>query len=250
MNIQTEAQGLLSSFLRDLGASAGGLAEAPLLVAITACLEGLTVALHRVGPGPGFLALPVYLFLVGFVGTQRVWFLRIYRGKGLHRSEILPLTQAFLGRFLVLGLAIAIPFAAAAVVLGSVAVSSRVGLVALALALDVALTFVTSALALSTRSVRAAVGQGLRMIAETWPNGALYVLTPGLVVVGLSATAPHSSAGAFGAALLGAAAALIALWFKGAVVAFYLRLHPNVSDRGSADEEEPAGGRKAGRARR
>ena len=50
------------------------------------------------------ISLPILLFSIGWNGTQRIWFLRAFRGLGLSRSEGWGFTWRFLGRFLVLGL--------------------------------------------------------------------------------------------------------------------------------------------------
>ena len=54
------------------------------------------------------------------------------------------------------------------------------------LTLDVALTFVTPALAFRTRRVGEAVSLGLRMIRSDWPSCAAYVLAPPLALEAFS----------------------------------------------------------------
>ena len=112
-------------------------------------------------------------------------------------------------------------------------------LLAACLVADVALTFVTPALALSVRSCRESLRRGFRTLGETWPSCALYALTPGIAFVAISVWVP-TPGGVLGSALVAAAGGLLALWFKGAVVAFYLRLHPRVADSGAAYADEPA----------
>src|SRR5207245_11755367 len=103
-----------------------------------------------------------------------------------------------------------------------------------------ALTFVTPALALSVHSWKEALRRGTRTLRETWPSSALYALTPGIALFAVSALAPRPADGTFDIALVAAAGAVLALWCKGAVVAFYVRLHPTVSDSGAAYADEPA----------
>src|SRR5439155_25886579 len=57
------------------------------------------------------------------------------------------------------------------------------GLTAVAILLDFALTFVTPALAFSTRRAKEALAMGLRMIPSEWPRAALYVLVPPLAIL-------------------------------------------------------------------
>ena len=98
-----------------------------------------------------------------------------------------------------------------------------------ALLFDVLLTFVTPALAYTTRSVRAALRLGLRMLTKTWPRSAWYALTPGLVLVTAISFARRSPA----SFLMTAVVSVVALWFKGAVAAFYLRVLPELDGFGA-----------------
>jgi len=72
------------------------------------------------------------------------------------------------------------------------------------------------------------------MLRETWPASAWYALTPGLTLPALGFALPRSALGHWGKVLVGVSGALLALWFKGAVVAFYLRNHPEVGGDGAA----------------
>jgi hypothetical protein len=242
-------------FQRDLGQAAGVLVSDPLVPALTAVLTGGAVALSRLSHGWTVVVLPLDLFLLGFAGTQRVWFLRRFHFRSLDPDEIWSMTLAFVPRFLLLSLVTGVSLVALAFVLLGVGVPltfvSRAAahparrslgvLLGLCLLADVALTFVTPALALSVHSWRKALRRGLRMLGETWPASALYALTPGIAIFALSASAPpKSSDGTFEIALVAAAGAVLALWFKGAIVAFYVRRHPGGSDSGAADADEPA----------
>lgn len=242
-----------SSFSGDLRWSLQALRSAPVLVGLTGGLifvDGLLRAAARLrGAGVvAVLGLPIGLFLTGFLGTQRVWFARHHQGRVLRFSEVWPLTYAFVGRFIVLGLLAGFPLLLLFAV-GVAVIESRIAnhgphaqvrdlgqapLVVLLIGLDVALTFVVPILALTTRSVRAAIRQGLRMLVTTWPACAWYALAPGLTLTLLGVALPRSSLGTPGALVLGVVAGLVGLWLKGAVVSFYLREHPDVSPDGSA----------------
>jgi hypothetical protein len=67
------------------------------------------------------------------------------------------------------------------------------------------------------------------MIAATWPRSAWYVLTPGLVFTSFGYFLPRRSA----SILVAGVGATIALWFKGAIAAFYLRAHPETDGFGA-----------------
>src|SRR4030088_1700888 len=110
------ANGMWGQFRRDLGQAAGVLVGDPLLPALTAVLTGGTVALGRLGHGWAVLVLPLDLFLMGFAGTQRVWFLRGFRFRSLDPDEIWSMTLAFVPRFLLLSLVTVVSLVAAAFV--------------------------------------------------------------------------------------------------------------------------------------
>jgi hypothetical protein len=104
----------------------------------------------------------------------------------------------------------------------------------MSVALDLLLTFVTTELALRTRSASQALDAGIRMIRRTWPAAAYYVFVPPLAIQVLV----YQLAGIGGTSLIGilaaaAVAALISLLFKGAIAAFYLRQVPGISDDGA-----------------
>lgn len=243
-----------ATFRADLVRSARAWVSAPALVVLTLGLWLGYAGIDQIVTSPGaregvrFLTLPIGLFWAGFTGTQRIWYLRLFRGKSLRPGELLPITYAFIGRMVVLGL---VTFGVLGVALIGVAgitmarEASRgvgtphlpaffLGAVAVCvLVLDIALTFVVPALAFSTRSVRDALGRGLSMIRDTWPSSAWYVLTPGLTLSALGFALPRSAVGPWGRELIGMVGALLALLFKGAVVAFYLRHHPEVGDHGA-----------------
>ena len=252
MDRDREAFGLWQQFRRDLGQAAGVLVSDPLLPALTAVLTGGAVALGRLGHGWTVLMLPLDVFLLGFAGTQRVWFLRGFRFRSMNPGEIWPMTLAFIPRFLALSLVTGVSLVAATFVLQGLdlplsfashaAAHRSLGvLVGACLLADVALTFVTPALALSVYSWREALRRGLRMLWETWPASALYAFTPGITIFALSASAPpKSSDGTFDIGLVAAAGAVLALWFKGAIVALYVRRHPGITDGGATYADEPA----------
>ena len=101
----------------------------------------------------------------------------------------------------------------------------------LLVSMDFALTFVTPALAYTTRSAVRALRIGLAMILQTWPRCAFYVLCPPLAVNILSVVYPVSIPGA--RLVLDVVLALAWLLAKGAIAAFYLRERGSFSDDGA-----------------
>lgn len=215
-----------SGFLGDLASSARVLRRAPALIVITLVLS---LPVVRVSNRLLVLVIPFELVLAGFLGTQRVWFARLYSGDRLRGRDIWPITRSFIVRFVVLGVIVSVVSLGLTIALSLLHVPLRV-LFAVAigygLVLDVALTFVVPALALTTSSIRRAWRIGLRMIRQTWPSCAWYVFTPGLTLVALSQALRPSTSGLATMVATALVTSALALWFKGAIVAFYLRRNP------------------------
>jgi hypothetical protein len=214
-----------SVFKHDLGSSIEAIGLAPMLLVTAIVLELLGTFLGHIV----FLGLPLIVIEFGFFGTLRVWFARVYSGERLSRGEVISLTRSFVGRFFVLGLLVSIVLAPFLLLAREPHHSTDATLlipVALVLiAFDLGLTFVVPALALTTRSVREAFRIGITMIKQEWPASAWYLLTPGLTLGVVSAALQLSS---FDPGLplrlaVVAATTVLAVWFKGAIVAFYLR---------------------------
>jgi hypothetical protein len=158
------------------------------------------------------------------------------------------MTTSFMGRFILLGLLISIPLAVVGIMAAILAVSfatengshhvSRIGLILpsiiATLLLDIALTFVVPALALSTTSIGEALSLGCKMIRVTWPSSKWYALAPGLTATLLAGLLPSSAAGPWLPILIGGVGTFLGLWFKGATVAFYARAFPSTPDDGSS----------------
>lgn len=176
------------------------------------------------------------------MGAERIWYLRLFRGEKITARELWRMTWAFFGRFAVLGLLFAIAWSpvlilgfrshandpdSAEKIFSTPAMWAASAL--LTIAIDFALTFVTPALAFSTRSVRGALRLGFRMLRQHWPRTAWYALVPPLAVVMMLRITEPTSVGVSGIAV-STGSALLNLWFKGATAAFYLRRVPVGSD--------------------
>ena len=189
-------------------------------------------------------ALPIAIFGVGWYGTERMFYLRGFRDKGLGAGEAFRFTRAFIGRYLWLGIISLLPLLPVYVVvaaiwdvpLGAQGGTEWGALAASMVALiiwDVALTFVTPALAYSTPEVGEALRSGIKILREGWPGCAWYALVPPLAFVALTYIRPAEPE--FDPVLwgMGAVATMFNLLAKGAVAAFYLRQH-EVGDDGAA----------------
>jgi hypothetical protein len=231
-----------ATFRGDLRASARAWKTAPGLVVTTGSLLVVEYALGAASVSSAWFFVPIIavnILAAGFSGTQRIWYLRAFNNERLRASELSPLTTAFLGRFIRLGIVtslagipITTAFTIAAGHTGLV-----IGSVIWWLVIDFALTFVTPALAFTTHSVRGAFAIGRRMIVDTWPTSRWYVFTPGLAVAALVWTRPLAIIGAWGAAGIGIGGGMLALWFKGAIAAYYLRRYPETNPDGAVYDD-------------
>jgi len=174
--------------------------------------------------------------MLGWVGVERVFFRRRREGERVALSELLADVPFFIGRFLRLGLLVGMAVTPLICVLGYLvsrhdadathagATTGRIAVVTIMVPLDLALTFVTSALVFTTRSAWQALRIGLAMIRQTWPRSGLYLLCPPLALNMLNAIYPTDILVV--TVVTTAGLGLLALLAKGAIVAFYLRERP------------------------
>jgi hypothetical protein len=111
-------------------------------------------------------------------------------------------------------------------------VAFRVAATSFTVFVDFALTFVPSALAFTTRSLRGALQIGFAMIRRTWPRCALYVLCPPIALNVYNFAFPTDLPVL--RLVVVAVLAAIALLARGATAAFYLREQSVSSDDGAA----------------
>ncbi len=262
---EESGQGAWRVFTQDLAGALRVWRTAPLLPLSSIILMVVDRAVYSVrAPGPvgsgqvpergplfgGGFVLLVSVIMSGWVGTERVWYLRAYRGKVIHLGELWRLTRAFIFRYMVLGLLVFGPtFVAFAVAilwlvrpawvgpqpLPSVSTLQTMAILMflLTIPIDVFLTFVTPALAYTTPSVRKALGIGWRMLRNEWPESAGYALVPPLALLLGIQTLPESLLGRTGELVLSGGGVLLNLWFKGATAAFYFRRY-DPGDNGAA----------------
>lgn len=113
----------------------------------------LALGLVVIAPVLGLLAFPVFVFLVGFVGSERLWYLHAFSGwSSLSAGDLWNAAWGYFGRFFVLGLTLAPIFVVSGFL--TVLTSPAVGITINALiyiGIDLVLTFVTPALAFTDR---------------------------------------------------------------------------------------------------
>jgi hypothetical protein len=183
----------------------------------------------------------ILLFMLGWDGIERVFFLARREGRSVTLGQLFASVPFFVGRFARLGLLIALA-AIPLVVIIDVCVgrfypgaphaarvaASRIEFATIMVPMDIALTFVTSALVFTTRSARQAFRIGLSMIRQTWPRSGLYILCPPLALNMLNTIYPTQIP--LVRVVTTAGFALLALLAKGATAAFYLRERPASPD--------------------
>jgi hypothetical protein len=201
----------------------------------------------------GVVSLAV-LALVGWPGTQRLWFLRAATGRTMGAGEWFGLTFRYFGRFAVLGLtlvAVGSPLFIAGGIWyaehthrladGTVTAPAPGGWflvigAVITVLLDVAFTFVTPAIVFTSHRIRDAVPVGFRLLVRSWPAAAPYALLPPLAAVAVSL---YSGLRPAVSIPLVAASTLLNLVVKGATAAYYLRVMPSVGVDGALVLRQP-----------
>jgi hypothetical protein len=215
-------------------------------------LPAISVALASGGFASGGVLWPVSLIVLlmttGWVGTERIIYLRAFRGLPVRRRELVRMTLAFVPRYALLGGLFALLMLPATIALS--AFRSPAGedpnlsgffwyVGAVGFTIGVALTFVTPALAFTTRRIREALSIGFRMISTEWPTAAPYVVVPPTLSFAiLLLAAPWNDRALFTSIAITMGSTLLNLWFKGATAAFYLR-RMSVGDDGAAFLHRP-----------
>jgi hypothetical protein len=207
---------------------------APLLMATTAVLAGgqraarvVAVANKDARGAMTLIALVLLLVSVGFYGAQRFWLDAAFHGEPYSIGEAAAQTRRCFGRFFVLGLCVGLAAFPVLFLVGAVnsanPVVARALLLVTTFVIDVILTFVVPALALTTTSVGQAFAIGRRVVAQTGRASLWYRVAPGIALLSLSELLPTSTALGVVSVVFAMLSSLIALWFKGAILAFYLR---------------------------
>jgi hypothetical protein len=218
-------------FLGDVKASLAAWRRAPLLPIVAAALIAayeLTLTPH---PSSLLFALGfgVGIFSVGWIGTQLVWYRRIFEGQaGMKLGELVQVTSRFIVPYFLLIFIAAVPGLAVLLVVGirthTLAFSTptgRAGVLAYIAFFQVIGTFVVPAVAFSTRKVTKAIPTGLAMLARGWRRNWAYAAVPGLadaLVAGIYWWVP-----AWTRPVVEVVSTLVLLAFAGAIARYYLR---------------------------
>ena len=213
-----------ASFLADAAWSVRVWRSHPRLPLLTLLILGAWSLVPATGAF-GLLGLALTLVAAGWAGTQRIWYLRAFRGKEMTSSELIDYTLIFMWRFLKLGLVTTLALLPPAIAFYNAETTLWfLVMVAVSLVVDLLLTFVTPALTYSTRKVFPAIGIGFKMIVREWPRCLWYALVPpfaalfvarGVTVTGTGLTTT--------AVVITLVSVLLGLVFKGATAAYYLR---------------------------
>lgn len=242
-----------SGFIEDLGRALRVWRQQPALPLLTTAFAVVAAlaATNEVSGGLTALSAIVAFLFFGYVGAERLWYLRAFTGRRLSVAGALRVSLTYWGRFVRLGLLVllvSIPLYAPTVPALSDAgrtadsgaaqglplwVSVYLGV--LSLVIDFSLTFVTPALVFSTDRARDAIRIGLRLLRRTIPHALLYVLFPPFAVLLLTRVS-SGELGWVGAVLI-VVSSLLNLAAKGATAAYYLRVMPTAGPDGDLDRQ-------------
>lgn len=230
----------------------------PLLTLAYACVTAIGAVRHPLASAVGLVSL----YFVGWLGVERLWFQRAFLGQTLSRAELKRGLAVYRGRFLRLGVRVVFAASPVAALLAWAVARHRLAaadagpppvelpwtfaavIIALSLAADVVLTFMTQALVFTTAGSGEAVRIGLRVLRDTWPRCAPYALVPPLALVLFGRIT-----GGFG--VVGAVSVIgvtmVSLVAKGATARFYLRVMPDLVADGLAASGDGSARFAAGR---
>jgi membrane-anchored glycerophosphoryl diester phosphodiesterase (GDPDase) len=201
-----------------------------------------------------WIVIPVSIFYLGYVGTERIWLARLFHGETLNFRGIWSWSWHLWPRFFALWLLMMLFFLPLLIpiVIESFQVATELAeevrrtgetfeqdpeelarrfltptllvlAIAMGLLMDFALTFATPALAMSRLGPGQALKENLRIIRKQFPTSLFYVLIPPLAALITIRFLPVTALGTPLYIGLASVGALLILWFKGATLAFYLR---------------------------
>lgn len=228
-------------FVTDFVWAARAVLRQPSVALVSIALWCFPIVFTHIAPKRSSVMALVYLvavlFMLGWDGIERMFFLAHRDGKKVTLAQLLASVPFFVGRFVRLACllgAVVFPLMLIIFVLAGRShpgashaarvAARRIELSTVVVPIDIALTFVTSALVFTTRSAWRALRIGLAMIRQTWPRSGLYVLCPPLALNMLNAIYPTDIVAI--SLLTTAGLALLALLAKGSTAAFYLRERP------------------------
>lgn len=245
MTGELPAERVRSTFPSDFRLALKACLASPLLVMVTVLLQAGPTALDSArNHSLAYLstaAVVIEFATIGFYGAQRVWLFRLFRGGTLSIADAYTLSRGYFRRFFRIGIRMALimsPFLIAIVAIESASRSSiahkalLVTIIAGAggLVIDTLFTFVVPELTFQTPSAKGAWLSGTALLRETWPQSGWYVLTPGIALFAAANAFGGSHRTIWTAAIESGLAAILALVFKGTILAYYLRLRPETPD--------------------
>ena len=189
----------------------------------------------------------VSLLTAGYMGAERIWYLRIWRGLPVVAGDVVRFTRRLLARYLLLGIVVSVPFLPFIVLFrdpGDDPVRLA-AYVVVTIAFDLALTFATPALAFTTYDPVQALKINFLMIKNHWPTSGWYMFVPSFAALLLLRSLPRDFTPTEVLIPLTIAGILANLLFKGATAAFYIRHHLDVPDDGAVDMSPPRSVREA-----
>jgi hypothetical protein len=173
------------------------------------------------------LSLPFSAFGVGLLGAERWWYAKAASGDRPHAGQLWRVSWSYFWRFLRLGLLVGVlslPVTLPILFAGRHSTGARsIALAAFVFILDIALTFVTPAMALSTDSAWQALKTGIVALDRLWPRDAPYAVVPPMALTIVTRVTPNVFGSRLVTALAGVAAQLLTMFFAGAVTLLYLR---------------------------
>jgi hypothetical protein len=209
--------------LDDLQASLRAWRRDPLLPVVSLVVLFGIELLPAGGPG-GLIGAILGLLGLGWLGTERLWYRRIFDGTGVSAAELWSATWRFFPRFLIFSLVTAVVLIPTFV--WTLIEGDFTDTIAFALSLNLAVasalvTFMLPALAFTSRRVRDGLRIGWRILKEDWRRCRWYALFP----AGASLAAARLSflEVAVPGPVWTALATVVTVAFDGAVVRYYLR---------------------------
>ncbi|MGH2756900.1 MAG: hypothetical protein ACRDI3_03840 [Actinomycetota bacterium] len=194
------------------------------------------------------LALPGLIFGIGYVGTERLWYLAIWTNRPFRPSDVWRTTWRYFPRYLGLGIVtmiayflLLIPVSVVSAVLGlDFSLSRWQGLILPTLVWDIWLTFMTPALAYVTDQTSQGMAIGWKFLKDHWRRCMLYALAPPLAGIILLQRGGSEALDPRLATALAVPGALIYLALKGATAAYFVRHYPvSVEELEAAANERP-----------
>jgi hypothetical protein len=212
----------------------------PIAALLIVMAEGLGTALTAStgDSGYGIVGGIVTIALLGFLGTERVWYLAGAAGERLEWEEIRELTGRFWKRYFGLGVYVSlfagVPIIVIAVALERDSVPAILLNIVVVLAIDVSLTFATATLPFGEYNAPQAIVHSWSIVRTQWPACAFYVLVPPLAFELMFRLLPNESLPLPAIFASQLAVGAIALLCKGATMLFYadryLSAEPDVVD--------------------